>query len=175
MDQLEVRVNGVRAGLLYISATQINFLVPSSAAPTSGQPLARIDVIYRGRIIATQDNLVIRRTEPAFYSSNGFALGQHYSDATPASLTDVPIARRSGNILVLYGTGFRRAPSLAALLNDVPLDVLYAGPAPGFAGLDQLNLRLTPAAVATLADGAIANLVLVTPESASPPVRLQFD
>jgi uncharacterized protein (TIGR03437 family) len=59
----------------------------------------------------------------------------------------------------LYGTGFRSAPnsdgnsgngvaeSVQATVGGVAADVLYAGPAPGFIGLDQINIEI-PASVA---------------------------
>jgi uncharacterized protein (TIGR03437 family) len=47
--------------------------------------------------------------------------------------------------LSLYGTGIRNRSSLANVtvtINGTPVAALYAGPAPGFAGLDQINVPL---------------------------------
>ena len=47
--------------------------------------------------------------------------------------------------LVIFGTGFRSRSSLSAVsvsIGGVPAEVLYAGPAPDYVGLDQCNLRL---------------------------------
>src|SRR6202044_1005956 len=46
-----------------------------------------------------------------------------------------------------YGTGIRNASSLSNVsvsINGMSQQVLYAGPAPGFTGLDQVNVALDP-------------------------------
>ena len=48
--------------------------------------------------------------------------------------------------LTLYGTGIRNRSSLANVtctIGGVDVPVLYAGPQPEFAGLDQINVALT--------------------------------
>jgi subtilase family serine protease len=42
--------------------------------------------------------------------------------------------------LEMYGTGIRHASSVTASVGGVNVPVLFAGPAPGFAGLDQVNI-----------------------------------
>jgi uncharacterized protein (TIGR03437 family) len=47
--------------------------------------------------------------------------------------------------VTLYGTGIRNRSSLAAVsvsIGGVRVPVSYAGPTPGFAGLDQVNVSL---------------------------------
>jgi uncharacterized protein (TIGR03437 family) len=74
--------------------------------------------------------------------------------------------------LILYGTGLRARSSLAsvtATLGGMAVEVLYAGPAPGFVGLDQINLRLPrqlagrgEVEIVLTADGLAANPVKVS-------------
>ncbi len=74
--------------------------------------------------------------------------------------------------LILYGTGLRARSSLAsvtATLGGMAVEVLYAGPAPGFVGLDQINLRLPrqlagrgEVEIMLTADGLAANPVKVS-------------
>jgi uncharacterized protein (TIGR03437 family) len=80
---------------------------------------------------------------------------------------------RSDNevFLVLFGTGFRNAsaPQAATVkIGGFVLPVMYAGSQGTFAGLDQINLRLTPelagrgeTAVELQIDGQSANAVLI--------------
>jgi uncharacterized protein (TIGR03437 family) len=47
-----------------------------------------------------------------------------------------------------YGTGIRNLSSISNVsvsINGISQQVLYAGPAPGFTGLDQVNVALDPA------------------------------
>jgi uncharacterized protein (TIGR03437 family) len=74
--------------------------------------------------------------------------------------------------LILFGTGFRYASSLAAVtarIGGSDAQVLYAGPAPGFIGLDQLNLRVPRSLagcqvrdIVLTVDGHSANVVQVS-------------
>lgn len=73
--------------------------------------------------------------------------------------------------LVLYGTGLRFRSALSAVtasIGGVTSEALFAGPAPGFVGLDQINLRLSRALigrgevdVALTVDGKAANTVRI--------------
>ena len=61
--------------------------------------------------------------------------------------------------LTLYGTGIRNRSALANVLvtiDGVSLPVLYAGPQPDFAGLDQINVQLTP----ELSGSGVSNIVV---------------
>ena len=69
-------------------------------------------------------------------------------------------------ILVLFGTGIRNASNVSARIGVNNVDVLYAGEAPGFAGLDQVNIRIPFAffgrgivELHLTADGKAANVV----------------
>ena len=46
--------------------------------------------------------------------------------------------------LLLFGTGFRAAGTsgATATIGEAEAEILYAGAAPGFAGLDQANVRI---------------------------------
>jgi uncharacterized protein (TIGR03437 family) len=69
--------------------------------------------------------------------------------------TDAPV------YLTLYGTGIRNRSSLDldhafVSINGINVPVLYAGPQPDFAGLDQINVPLTP----DLRGSGVAEVVL---------------
>jgi hypothetical protein len=72
--------------------------------------------------------------------------------------------------IAVYGTGLRYAKSVTAQAQDTagtyPLTVEYAGVAPGFFGLDQVNLLLPPdldradtVSLSLAADGSAANVI----------------
>lgn len=73
--------------------------------------------------------------------------------------------------LVLYGTGLRFRSALSAVtanIGGVTSEALFTGPAPGFVGLDQVNLRLSRALirrgevdVALTVNGKPANVVRI--------------
>jgi len=70
--------------------------------------------------------------------------------------------------LVLYGTGIRGATTVTATAGSTVLPVAFFGAAPGFTGLDQINIQL-PASLAgagtvtvqLVADGLNANPVQI--------------
>jgi uncharacterized protein (TIGR03437 family) len=69
----------------------------------------------------------------------------------------------------MYGTGIRNANNVTASVGGLSVPVLYAGPAPDFAGEDQVNIGPLPQALAgagsvnivLTADGQAANTVNV--------------
>jgi len=70
-----------------------------------------------------------------------------------------------------YGTGIRNRSSLANVamtINGISVPILYAGPAPGFTGLDQVNAGLVlslrgsgESKVVLTVDGQAANTVTI--------------
>jgi uncharacterized protein (TIGR03437 family) len=70
-----------------------------------------------------------------------------------------------------FGTGIRNRSSLANVamtINGIAVPVLYAGPAPGFTGLDQVNAELVlnlrgsgESTVVLMVDGQAANTVTI--------------
>jgi uncharacterized protein (TIGR03437 family) len=77
-----------------------------------------------------------------------------------------------GLYLTLYGTGLRGANTAGtrATVDGLPIPVIYAGPQPEFAGLDQVNLGPLPRSlagrgevpVAVEVDGRASNVLTVT-------------
>jgi uncharacterized protein (TIGR03437 family) len=72
--------------------------------------------------------------------------------------------------LEMYGTGIRNASNVTAAVGGLNVPVLYAGPAPGFAGEDQVNIGPLPQSltgagslnIVVTAGGQAANAVNVT-------------
>ncbi len=170
--------------LVATTAGQINFVVPDGTAAGS----AIFTVAGNG---ANQTfNGSVQPVAPTLFTMNGTGVGVaaatavSVSSANPQAQTPVPvfqcgaggcspvnIAIPDGATIVvsLYGTGIRNRSSLANVsvtINRVNLPVAYAGPAPGFTGLDQVNVQLSPALrgigeanVVLTVDGQTANVV----------------
>jgi len=153
---VHVLVGSIPANLYYVSPGQINFLIPANLLPgTSGVQLV-IDGLA-GPLIPIQ----IVPASPELFQldpQNAVATRPDGSTITPAA------PAKPGDIVILYATGlgetlppavYSELPTSAAplkqmadfhiLLDGVAVaapSILYAGIAPGFAGLYQINLRL---------------------------------
>jgi len=146
------------APLLYVSPGQINFLVPDGTTPGLAQ-----FVVSNGSTIQTV-RATVGPVAPALFSMNGNGSGVAAATATltqapnPSQLSPVfqcdpacaavPIRLGIDTTIdvTFYGTGIRNRSSLAnvsATIHGTSVPVLYAGPAPGFSGLDQVRVALT--------------------------------
>ena len=151
------------APLLYVSASQINFQVPATAATGTA-----MITVTNGAAVQTVGNIQINAVAPSLFALNGFGLaaagtllisqagmqtpGTVYSTDATGALIAKPISLggpTDSAYLILYGTGLRAATKagLKVSINGVDAPVLFAGAQGGFAGLDQVNV-LIPAALA---------------------------
>ena len=146
----------LNAPLLYVSPGQINFLVPDNVAPgaasfTAGgsslpaavQPVAPalFSMSSTGTGVAAALAVAVQASNPELQSPVPvFQCGSGGCVSVPLALsTDRPV------YLSLYGTGIRNRSSLGNVsvsIAGVNVPALYAGPASGFAGLDQVNVAL---------------------------------
>ncbi|MBI4874859.1 MAG: hypothetical protein HY822_09540 [Acidobacteria bacterium] len=153
---VRVSIGLLSAHIYYVSPTQVNLLIPSNMAPGPAELTLRVDG-RAGPAVAIH----LAAAAPGLFLRGGpWAVacrpdGSVITEERPA---------RPGEIVVLYATGLGRTvpnpapgevPAQAAVLehwsqfevlvNGEPLKqdrVLYAGLAPGFPGLYQINLRL---------------------------------
>jgi len=148
------------AGLFFVSANQINYLVPAGAAngvatitvrrngADIAQGIANIDTISPGLFTANVSGkgvaaaVILRR-------SNGVDTFESIAQLNSAGNGFDPIQIDLGTntdqvFLIAFGTGFRAAPqtAISATIGGTPSPSVVAVPAPGFAGLDQLNIML---------------------------------
>jgi uncharacterized protein (TIGR03437 family) len=97
-------------------------------------------------------------------------------DATQNRFVPEPIdlgAASDQLFLVLHGTGFRFRSSLSAVnatVGGTSVETLYAGPAPGFVGLDQSNLRLPR----SLSGRGVVDVLLTVDGKPANTVTIQF-
>lgn len=155
-SETQVFINNYAADLYYVSPGQINFLVPPNLTAQAAIVQVTIDGLAGPAI-----SLTLGLAAPALFqldSRNAVATEVDGSVLTPAS------PAKPGDIVMLYATGlgvvtppviYGQLPTAAApLANPASLSLLldgtavdasaiqYAGIAPGFAGLYQINLAL---------------------------------
>jgi uncharacterized protein (TIGR03437 family) len=172
------------APLFFVSPGQINYLIPSGAA--SG--IASIGV-QRGASIVASESLPIAAVAPGLFAANANGQGVAAAVALRVRANGAqsvePVARfdqQAGRFvslpidlgpadeqvfLILFGTGFRAHSGLGAIkvsIGGESAEALFAGAAPGFAGLDQANVRL-PRSLA--GKGAVGILFTVDNRSAN--------
>ncbi|MDX2034706.1 MAG: LamG-like jellyroll fold domain-containing protein [Blastocatellia bacterium] len=176
------------APLFFVSPNQINYLLPAAAA----EGVATVTIRNRDGVVST--GLVrVAPVSPGLFSANANGTGVAAAyvlrvaangsqrteeiirfDSATSRFVPVPIDFGPAGdrlFLVLFGTGLRKRSSLqtvAASIAGLALPADFAGPAPGFAGLDQINLELPrslagrgEANVLLTVDGAAANIVQV--------------
>jgi uncharacterized protein (TIGR03437 family) len=146
----------IAANIFYVSPTQINFLVPSVLRP--GQ--INLRVVLNG-IAGPAVPLDLAAASPAIYQIDGQTV---IATRLDGSLVTADAPARPRDVIVLYATGLgdtqpppidsniattaaplRQMADFKVLLDSVVVDrslILYAGLAPGFAGLYQINVRL---------------------------------
>jgi len=151
---VSVTFNGVPAPLTYVSATQINCVVPYEV---SGSSAAQIFVSYNG-VTSGATSLNIIPTQPGIFTQNssgsgaGAILLPNYSTVTPSN------AAPRGSTIVIYATGggltspasvtgavagaslMKTTAPVTVLIGGISATVTYAGSAPGLVeGVLQIN------------------------------------
>ncbi len=142
----QVTVNGGSVLVFYISPAQINFLLPDTLG---GLRTASIQVSCAG-LSSQPVSLTLTDYAPAI-----FTVGQNGQGQAAIINQDHTIETPSpkGSIMEVYATGFgvlvKGADGLArptlpvtAFVGDVPATVTYAGEAPTWPGLQQINVQI---------------------------------
>lgn len=147
--------DGIPAPLLFVSAGQVNGIVPFEVIGTSS---TRVTVEYQG-LRAGEISVPVAPASAGLFSANGVGQGRGAilnQDASPNS-PENPASQ--GSVVSVFATGGGQTdpPGENGKLSDAPLSllspvsvqiggleaaVLYAGAAPGFAGLVQINVSL---------------------------------
>ncbi|HTT60617.1 MAG TPA: SMP-30/gluconolactonase/LRE family protein [Bryobacteraceae bacterium] len=159
---VQVLFNGNPAPLFYVQSNQINAQVPYEMA---GQTSAQLQIVS-GDVVLAATQVALADANPALFTLNygtGNAVvvnqdGTINSDQNPAP---------RGSYVVLYATGEgqtspagvtgqaaaapfpRPVLPVSLTIADIPASILFAGEAPGFVGLMQINAQVPSGFVPT--------------------------
>jgi uncharacterized protein (TIGR03437 family) len=156
------------APLFFVSPSQINFLVPNFV---TGDALA---IVKSNDKIVGVSEILNSLVSPGLFSANangkGVAAAVALCVAANGAQTFLPVARYDQTqqqfvpvpldlaacdqlYLILYGSGFRPPsgvsdPKVTVKVGGLDVPTLFVGAAPGFVGLDQINIGPLPRALA---------------------------
>jgi len=184
----EVFVNGNPAPLIYVSAGQIDAVVPYEVAPAAS---ANVIVVYQGNASAPFA-IPITATKPGIFTSRGTGMGQGaiLNQGYTVNSASNPAARGSWIMIYATGEGVTTPPGVdgrvsyvngaptptvpsavacAATIGGQAANVAYCGEAPYFtAGVLQVNAQIPDsispgsAVLLTIAVGGVASQDQVT-------------
>jgi uncharacterized protein (TIGR03437 family) len=176
--------NSQLAPLLAVASGQANILVPAGLAAGTAQ----IKVLHDSTAVLT-GSVTIGSSNPGLYSMNADGAGvaaanayrvtssnqrvneQEFTCDRTAARSCLPVPLNLGAAgdtlyIELYGTGIRGAAAVQCFVAGESVPVLYAGPSPSFAGLDQVNISIPKSLagagsvrVYLVADGVASNVV----------------
>ena len=180
LNGVRVLVNNQAAPLFFVSSAQINFQTPYEV-PASGQVNI---VVERNGVVSTPEPAQVALNAPAMFTnpSNGEPIVERYPNF---DLITANNPARSGDVLILFLTGIgdltsrpasgSAAPSspLATAVSNPTVTVgsrnatvFFAGLAPGFVGLGQINIQLPQFSAVTAGPGQSAGTL---------PLVIRFD
>jgi virginiamycin B lyase len=177
------------APLLFVSPTQINFIVPAEVAVgnatvavvgSDGRVISSgtmiVDTVALGLFSADASGRGVAAALVLRVKADGSQLYEPIAQFDPAQNRFVALPIDLGTadeqvFLVLYGSGWRRNSNLAdirAHCSGGLLPVEYAGAQGSFAGLDQINLRLPR----TLSVRGEQDVIITVADRPANPVRI---
>ena len=150
-----VEVDGVAALVLGATPFQVNAVIPLETA--SGNHLIRV----RSAFGAAEQPVSVSAVAPAIFLIGAPAAGAVVNQDSSLNTSSNPASR--GQVLVIYATGLGAVTSqgqflrvttpVTVLLNGQELSVEFAGAAPGYPGLYQVNVAIPSATPPGLAVG----------------------
>jgi uncharacterized protein (TIGR03437 family) len=156
LASVTVYIDFIRVPLLYVSSTQINLLVPTNQEAGDVQLW-----VVRQSFTGPRVTITLVNAAPALFPSpDNFAAAQDFN--TNYAMVTAAAPAQPGDLIVLYATGLGptqplpetgEIPETGGLINATlqvllngnaidPKTMFYAGMAPGFAGLYQINFYL---------------------------------
>jgi uncharacterized protein (TIGR03437 family) len=136
--QTQLLFGGTVATLFYTSSTQINALAPASLPANA---ISMVSVVVSGTTVAESSTLVASAAPGIFTVGNG--TGGAAANNKDGSLNSASNPALRGSIVSFYATGQgSNTGSVTLTVGGYQAQVWYAGPAPGFPGLMQINAQI---------------------------------
>lgn len=133
--QTQLLFDGQPATIFYTGANQINALAP---AQFTSQASTEVSIAVNGLKIADWNSPLAAAAPGIFTIANG--TGQAAANNQDGSINSPSNPAARGSVISLYATGQGDGSAPVGLaIGDFPAQLPYAGPAPGFPGLMQIN------------------------------------
>ncbi len=165
---VSLNVNGRTAELLYVSPTQINFVVPPGTEPGAATVVARNHDGYEAHgtitILPAAPGVF---TEPGNGTGAAIALEAATFLRTPFDPVD---ANEHERRLIIFATGVRHAADVRVSINGQALALETIVPSPDLPGLDEIHVALSR----TLRGAGPLSLVVRADGRDSNPATIQF-
>ncbi|HEX8708096.1 MAG TPA: hypothetical protein VF723_07640 [Pyrinomonadaceae bacterium] len=146
---VSVSIEGRRVPVLSFDDGRINIYLPDAA----GTGVGSVVVTLNGEVTAGEDVSVVN-DNPGLFTHSQTGAGEVVALLVSGMrYTSGPFAARTDNqptVIALFGTGWRNSLPVAVRIGGQAAVVEYAGPAGGFPGLDQINVRIPDGASGTL-------------------------
>jgi uncharacterized protein (TIGR03437 family) len=175
-----VLIGGHVAPLFYVSQNQLNALVPTGLKTNTTYQV----LVQRGNTYSQPISVDVAASQPAVFQASGAAIGVAYRGTDPGFLVSTSAPITAGDFLVLYcaGLGPTNPPvddgvaspfsPLAQTTSPVTVSIVgqsasvqFAGLAPGFVGLYQVNAIVPPG----ITPGSAVPLLLSVAGQTGPP------
>ncbi len=162
LGNVQVLLNGTPAPLYYVQSNQINAQAPYELA---GQASAQLQIVYQGATLASMQ-VPVAAADPALFTLN-YGTGNAVAVNQDGTINSDENPAPRGSIVVLYATGEgQTSPAgvtgqaaaapfplpvlpVSVTITNIPATVLFAGEAPGFVGLMQINAQVPSGFVPT--------------------------
>jgi uncharacterized protein (TIGR03437 family) len=173
LADVSIQVNGFPAPLLYISPGQINAQLPAELSEGTAQMVVSV-----AGVPSAAFNIDIQASAPGIFTASGTAAAINLDGGVNGPTEPVPVgsaisvfltgtAPLEANVVdgaaALPGSTANAAANVSATLGGEPAPVLYAGPAPNFVGLIQVNLT-----VPALPTGSFPLVITVNGKATNP-------
>jgi uncharacterized protein (TIGR03437 family) len=180
----QVVLGGKPTPLLYTSDNQINAQVPFDVPVNSVLQL----LVQRGPALSVGDSLTVAPAQPAIFTQSQQGTGQgSILNGVTGILADPAAPVRAGDVVSIYCTGLgpvdppvpsggiapvvplsQTRNAVTVTIGGIPATVNFAGLAPGFAAVYQVN-AVVPQGVAA---GSSVQVMLTVAGQVSPPVTI---